>query len=330
MRLPDFLRDAARGVAFEIRTKVRLVPLLTLLCAVGVFVPLTVWRNVSYGAEELDRNVSLLAVIERDLEARARADPAGDAAGELAAVRDQLAADSFDRYRTTTPGSVEAALGLAAGLGGPAIGLLIAAILLGGEYRQRTLFHLLSGGRSRTSVVAWKLLAVPLFALVAVLTLTAAGAATGMAFNARYRQDALFSVGQVAFGHLAAILLVALLLLTVWGWIAVTLSFVVRSSLVAVTALATVLGLDAFLSVRVGGVTEYLLTMRFAQLAAPFWPPPTRNTIDTFGYLWWVSTGGERFPNQALAAAGIVAALMTVLTVAANQRFRRLDLTSEP
>lgn len=324
--------DLYRLARFELVTKLRGNRLL-LLCAVAVgLVALTVWRNVSYGAESLDHNLNPLrglpALIE-EMEVRIASGAAtDDDRQQLAGLREQLASDRFDVYRSTVPGSVEVALGLGAGAGGVAIGLIVGAVVAGTEFRKGTAFYLLAFGPGRALMLVGKLVTVVPAAVGAVGVLAAAGAVIGSALNWIYRDNPGFGLYQADAGHLAAAAASTTAAIIVWGLIAVATTAALRSTFVTTVAMVTALAVDAMLTLRVG--VRWLLTPRIAQLAGPLWPPESRFSTDTFGYLWWTSSGGERFELRPWSAVLVMAAVAAACATVAWWRVRRWDAPPAP
>ncbi len=278
-------------VSFEAGTKIRLRPAAALLAVAAILVPLLVWRNVSYAAESLDPSLAFMAVeIPAVRKALAEASQAESPELEdyLLGLEDQQVADRFDVARSSTPGSAEAALGLAAGIGGPLLGLLFGALLVTGDFTERTMYYPVAWSTSRRGAFSAKLAMVPALAAVSVSALAVMGLAAGSFFNNLYRDQPSFGWNGDSVPRLGALWLSAAAIVTLWGWIGVGLAFALRSSLAAATVLGVVLAVDALLTLR-AGLGRFLLTMRIAQLGLAFWPPPARRTIDTLGYQWWVS-----------------------------------------
>ncbi len=319
----------AAGLRFERRTKLRLKPLVGILAVIVLIVPLSVWRNVTYTNESLLPGiVQLEGEVERQRAIAELAEPA-ESAEKIAAVRrneEQLIADRFDVYRSTAPGSIEVALGLGASVGAVGLGLLVASVLVSSEYRDRRIFYWLAWPRQRVDAVVSKALVIPIIAAATTGFLAAVGFAAGVFFNWLYRGDAMAGWSEVSVGHLLATLVATATAIALWSWIASAVALVVRSGLVTAVIVLSYITVDATLTLSVPGAAQYLLTKRIAQLATPLWPPPTRFTIDTVGYQWWISAGGDRFAERPIVAAPIVAAFVLALLWFGWRRLRSSDI----
>jgi len=305
------------------------------LLALLVLVPLVVWRNVSYAAESLDANLEYFAVeIQRltaELAAAGTTREAEEIAARLEGLQDQYVSDRFDVYRSGVPGSAEAALGFAAGAGGPILGWIIAMGVAGTDLRRGTFFWWLTSGTSRPAIFDGKLLALPVLAAVLATGMGVLGSLAAVGFNAWYRSDPFFAPAGPGWGHLAAAWTTTVLLVTLWAAAAVALTFALGSGWAAGLTLGTYVTVDVFLTTQVPGVAPWLLTIRVAQAGVPLWPPESRLTIDTFGYLWWIGPSpATRFPETMWTGYVVLAIVVCALGLLGRRRLSRLDYLPAP
>jgi hypothetical protein len=317
------------GVRFERSTKLRLKPLVGILLVAVLLVPLSVWRNVTYANESLLPSIEQLkGEVERLRAEVATAD--ADTASELQAAieqyEEQLVADQFDVYRSTAPGSVEVALGLGASVGALGLGLLLAAVLVSSEYRDRRIFYWLAIARRRVDAIAAKALVIPVIAAAATAFLAILGLVAGTFLNWLYRDEPTAGWSEASSRHLAAAFVATVVAIAVWSWICSAVAFVVRSGLITAVIVLCYIALDATLTLTWPGAGHYLLTMRFAQIASPLWPPATKFTIDTVGYQWWISVGGDRFAATPAMAAPILLSFCAALFWLGWRRLRTSDV----
>jgi hypothetical protein len=328
------VRTSLAAVRTQLRVALRPRMMSGLLLVILVLMPLVVWRNVSYASESLTANLAYLRSeiprLNADLDV-ADADESAEIAETLDRLRDQLASDEFDVYRSGVPGSAEVGLGLAAGAGGPLIGVLLAASVAGVDLRRGTLFWWLTRGAPRVETYVAKLVALPVLGMAVTTAMAVVGVVVAIGFNAWYRSQPLFAPGGRGWGHLLVAWLVATGVVTLWASAAAGLTFALRSGWAAAMTLGTFLAADVFLTTKVAGIAPWLLTMRIAQTGQPLWPPPSRFTVDTAGYLWWIGAdAASRFPETIWAGYLAFGGVVAILCVLGWKRLASLDFLPTP
>jgi hypothetical protein len=326
----EFLRCAA----FEVRTKRGPRGRLRVLIALWFVTSVLIWRNVSYAEESLASSslhpTAGLPALLREAEQGRGAFSAmtqADRQAHVRGIRAQLVSDRFDYERSTVPGAIEVALGFGAGAAGVLFGFLLAAVVVGFDLRHRTLFFPAVWGRSRSAVVLGKLAAVPPLSAGIVLALAGGGLLAGAVWNWVYRGDPLFGWARPGVApHLLWLGLSALAVVSIWGTIAVAASLAARSTLSGFLVVASLLALDTVLTLQVPRAAPFLLTMRFAQLGAAFWPPESPNPPDSFGYPWWTAVSGERFTDAPWQGAVVLVAVAVAAAWLAVASARRWDI----
>jgi ABC-type transport system involved in multi-copper enzyme maturation permease subunit len=295
-----------------------------------LLVPLIVWRNVSYASESLDTTVAWLDGEVASINAQLASNPldpqADDLRRTLADIEDQLVTDRFDIYISGVPGSAHAIFGLLGGAAGLFVGMLLAGGVAGSDLRSGSFYWWLSSGRSRSRIMAGKLLALPVIAAVVTLAVGVLAGVAGVAFNAWYRSLPWFLPAGPDWGHLAVAWFTATLLLTLWAIAFTAATFAMKSASLASMALGALIVADAFLTTKVPGAATWLLTMRVAQAAEPLWPPASRYTVDTVGFLWWVGpTSATRFPAAMWLGCAVFGIAVLVVSYVGWRRLLAMD-----
>ncbi len=318
-----------RGLRFELRTKLRRAPLAGLLMVALSLIPLAVWRNVSYVTESVEAGIPM---IETEI-AREISEMPPEGTEEAIAAQDridrmerQLLADRYDLEMSSAPGGGYVALGLGASVGAVALALLLGGVLVGSEYSRGRGFYWYAMAKDRRDMIVAKTLAAPVISTVVTLVITLVGFISGMLFNQKYRGDWLWGWSELDTTRLATCFGSTVLVITFWTLLVLGIAFVTRSGMVTAVVVLSWIGVDAAISNWVSGLAPFFLTMRFAQLGVPLWPPYTPNSIDTAGYHWWIGEWPNRFPETFLPGVLLVSAWVAVGLLIGLRRIRGHDL----